>query len=60
MYRPANQPNRVLSPAGGELIGRLQVADSLPLRIIPTFGTGGTAVEHHEGPRAVVDIYRLP
>lgn len=57
MSRPANQPMPTQPP--GERIGRLEIQDSLPLRTIPSYWCGRTALEHHEGPRAVVDIYRL-
>ena len=58
MYRPTFR-SRPLFP-WGERIARVEVHDSLPLRTIPSYWVGRTAVEHHEGPRALVDIYRLP
>jgi hypothetical protein len=38
----------------------LSVRDRLPLRANPGFYTGGTPLEHHEGPRAHLTVYRQP
>ena len=60
MYRPALHEEPALTKGLGNPIGRIEIQDSLPVRTIPTYWCGRTALEHHEGPRAVVDIYRLP
>ncbi|MBI1916521.1 MAG: hypothetical protein HYS12_17570 [Planctomycetes bacterium] len=58
MYRPALRPRQLAS--WGERIAQVEVHDFLPLRTVPSYWNGRTAVEHHEGPRALVDVYRLP
>jgi hypothetical protein len=42
-----------------EAVGRIVIEDSLPVRTVPCFYGGRTPLEHHEGPRLMVDIYRI-
>jgi hypothetical protein len=60
MYRPLYHPQPSPAPARAEHLARVEVRDSLPLRTIPCYWCGRAALEHHAGPRALVDIYRLP
>jgi len=45
-------------PDGFALVKNEQVNDWLPLRNLDCFSAGRTAIEHLEGPRSRVDIYR--
>jgi hypothetical protein len=42
-----------------EEAARLVIDDPLPLRVVPCFYGGRTPLEHHEGPRLTVIIYRV-
>jgi hypothetical protein len=42
-----------------EEIGRVVIDDPLPLRTVPCFYGGRTPLEHHEGPRLTVHVYRI-
>jgi hypothetical protein len=42
-----------------EEVNRVVIDDPLPLQTVPCFYGGRTPLEHHEGPRLVVDIYRV-
>ena len=42
-----------------EEIGRIVMDDPLPLRTVPCFYGGRTPLEHHEGPRLTVHVYRI-
>jgi hypothetical protein len=42
-----------------DLVVQLTVNDFLPLRTVPCYYSGRTPLEHHEGPRVVVSIYRV-
>jgi hypothetical protein len=46
--------------AWGELLLRARIEDSLPFQTDACFYSGSLAVQHHEGPRAEVSLYRLP
>jgi hypothetical protein len=57
LYRPVTHTNHDLALPPGEPIARFQIADPLPLRIVACYRS---AVAHQEGPRALVDVYRVP
>jgi hypothetical protein len=42
-----------------EEAGRVVVEDPVPLRVVPCFFGGRTPLEHHEGPRVTVRVYRV-
>jgi hypothetical protein len=49
-------------PAGQgrtEVVQRLEWRDWLGLRTVPCYYAGNTPLEHHQGPRIVVTIYRI-
>ncbi len=45
--------------SGLETIAKIRIGDALPLRTMPCYYDGRTALEHHEGPRYVAVIARL-
>jgi hypothetical protein len=56
---PLNQQGLYLDQTKLTLEGRLTVEASLPLRTVPCFYGGRTPLEHHEGARLEVRIYRV-
>jgi hypothetical protein len=55
----ADKPALNLAAVPREEAGRVVIEDSLPLRTVPCFYGGRTPLEHHEGPRITVHIYRI-
>jgi hypothetical protein len=56
--RVAQQPWPI-DPAQLQAVVTLCWEDGLGLRTVPTYYSGNTALEHHEGPRIEVTIYRV-
>jgi hypothetical protein len=54
-----NQQNIRLDGGKVELAGTLRFGARVPLRTVPCFYGGRTPVEHHEGPRLEVRVYRV-
>ncbi len=52
------RPDLDLAPEPLEAVGEIAIDDPLPLRTVPCFYGGRTPLEHHEGPRVVLRIYR--
>jgi hypothetical protein len=48
-----------LSPDQIQPLDRIVISDALPVRTVTCFYGGRTPLEHHEGPRVAVSVYRV-
>jgi hypothetical protein len=59
VHRPGSPPPEDASHWTVSPVGTVVLDDGLPFRTYPSYYCGRTALEHHQGPRLTVRVYRL-